>query len=338
MRLNLLYQFNEKYAPYAGVSIFSVYMNNRSMEEIYVYVLGENLSDNSVLTLERMAKEYGRKIVFLDTTRLIGKMKALDMPTYRGSYAANMRLFLDEVLEEQIDKVLYLDADTIVDADLSSLLETDMQSKTIAMALDSLGGSHKKQIGLQRGDDYYNSGVILFDLEGWRRKEYSKKIAEHVRNERNNYPAPDQDLLNLVCRNDILRLEARYNFQPPHAVFTNRQFYRIMKPGAYYDSNEIQYEEGRVSIYHCFRFIGEFPWNQDNLHPYNDIFDRYLKKSPWRAYKKEPAKPGVLIRIERILYKILPKYLFLYVFKYAHRLFLYKSNRDSLKNKINKTM
>ena len=61
------------------------------------------------------------------------------MPTYRGSYAANMRLFLDEVLDESVDKVLYLDADTIVNNQLDELIKIDLKGKTIGMVLDSLG-------------------------------------------------------------------------------------------------------------------------------------------------------------------------------------------------------
>ena len=43
MDINLLYQFNEKYAPYAGVSIYSVLLNNQKAEQMCVYILGENL-------------------------------------------------------------------------------------------------------------------------------------------------------------------------------------------------------------------------------------------------------------------------------------------------------
>ena len=44
MHMNVLYQFNEKYAPYAGVSITSLFENNKNADEICVYILGENLS------------------------------------------------------------------------------------------------------------------------------------------------------------------------------------------------------------------------------------------------------------------------------------------------------
>ncbi|MDE6845847.1 MAG: glycosyltransferase family 8 protein [Lachnospiraceae bacterium] len=338
MRLNLLYQFNEKYAPYAGVSIFSVLQNNKAFEEIHVYILGEELSEESMDRLRKMVSDFGRELSFIETEELILKMKALDMPAYRGSYAANMRLFPDEVFDESVDKFLYLDADTIVDGSLIDLLQTDMHGKTLGMILDSLGGSHKGQIGLSETDEYFNSGVILFDMSGWRKHKYSEKIEKHVAEQRNNYPAPDQDLLNVVCKNDIFRLDVTYNFQPIHSAFTGTQYFRVMRPKVYYSRKRLEEAVEKVVIYHCFRYIGEFPWHSDTLHPFTALFDKYLAESPWKDYKKEAIPLGFPIKVEKILYKVLPRSLFLPIFKMAHALFVYQSNRDTLKNKTNKLM
>lgn len=338
MRLNLLYQFNEKYAPYAGVSILSALYNNRQIAEICVYILGEGITKESKEKIEKIVSEYHRECVYIDTDNLIIKMKSMDMPTYRGSYAANMRLFLDEVLEDTLDRVLYLDADTIVAGSLSKLIKSDMEGKAIGMVLDSLGESHKKQIGLSSENDYYNSGVILFDMKLWRECEFSKKLVKHIKEKRNNYPAPDQDLLNIICKNNVKRLDLRYNFQPVHAVFSDKQYMRIMRPGKYYSEEQIWRAREHICIYHFFRFVGEFPWHKDNVHPYNDIFDFYLQMSPWKEYRKGKANAGNVLKIEKILFKVLPRSIFLYVFKLAHKLFLFKSNKDSLKNKINQWM
>lgn len=338
MRLNILYQFNEKYAPYAGVSVFSLLQNHKELEEINIYILGENLLEKSMNRLREMTSEFKRNLSFIGTKELVRKMKALDMPAYRGSYAANMRLFLDEVLDESVDRVLYLDADIIVNGNLANLIEADMQEKTIGMVLDSLGASHKKQIGLADADPYFNSGVILFDLHKWRERKYSERIARHVVEQRNNYPAPDQDLLNIVCRNDIFRLDISYNFQPIHAISSGKQYFGIMRPKVYYNREALEKQKEDIAIYHCFRFIGEFPWDKDNLHPFTEIFDEYMRQSPWRDYRKSAAELGFPIKIEKILFRILPRSVFLYVFKIAHALFLYQSNRDALKNKTNKLM
>ena len=80
-----------------------------------------------------------------------------------------MRLFLTYVLDDDVSRLLYLDADTIVDGPLDALSQLDMEGHPVAMALDSLVRIHKKRLGFSRDDYYYNSGVMLFSMEEWRK-------------------------------------------------------------------------------------------------------------------------------------------------------------------------
>lgn len=338
MEIAVLYQFNEKYAPYAGISLTSLLENNKHVEKVQIYVLGEGLSPKSVEKFQQTVKHYARTITFVETEMLIAKMKAMNMPTYRGSYAANMRLFLPEVLDKTVHRLLYLDADTIVEGELDDLFSMSMENKAIAMIQDSLVRKHKMRLGFDREEPYYNSGVILFDMDEWRKCKYSQKIVEHVQKVRANYPSPDQDLLNVVCHKEIMTLPPKYNLQPIHLAFSTRSYYKCFRGMGYYSSAEI--EEGRKKpvICHFFRFVGEFPWNSNNVHPDNERFDRYLKMSCWRDYKKNPAEVGSILKLEKVIYKIMPRSIFIYLFRFAYECFIYKANKDSLRQKINKMM
>ena len=66
MKLNILYQFNDAYAPYAGVSIFSLLENNKAAEEIDIYILEEALTEHNRKKLSELAHNYCRKIIFID--------------------------------------------------------------------------------------------------------------------------------------------------------------------------------------------------------------------------------------------------------------------------------
>lgn len=328
-RLNVLYQFNEKYAPYAGVSITSLFENNKQINQINVYILGEQLAIESVKKLGQLAKKYGRNIFFKETDTLISKMKEWGIPAYRGSYAANLRLFLPLILDENVSRILYLDADTIVSGGLTPLFNMKLEECSVAMCLDSLGGEHKKKIGLGENDYYFNSGVILFDLDRWKEKKISENIIAHIKEGNTHYPAPDQDLLNVVCKNDIALLDARYNMQPVHLAFETKYYFKNFANHGYYTQEQIESAVKNVVIYHFFRFLGEFPWNKRNLHPDNDIFDLYLEKSPWSDYEKTAAESDWMMKVEKRLYCILPKGIFLKIFSYAHRRYVEKSSEIS---------
>ena len=338
MKIDILYQFNEKYAPYAGTSITSLFENNKHFQEIRVFILGEELSQDSTQRLRVTGERYGRQIIFVDTAALIEKMQALHMPTYRGSYAANIRLFLPELLDSSINRLLYLDADTIVDGGLDELVDIAMMDCPAAMVRDSLARTHKLRLGIPKEEPYFNSGVILFDMKLWREEKCSEKIAAHIKNVRAHYPSPDQDLLNVVCRGRIMSLPPRYNFQPIHLAFSVKSYFRCFGQNGYYSAEEIRQDLKKPVIYHFFRFVGEFPWNRDNLHPDNDIFDKYLAKSAFNDYVKTVSEAGAVLRIEKLLYRLLPGGVFIYLFRAAYEWFIYKANRDSEREKINRLM
>lgn len=338
MKIDVLYQFNEKYAPYAGTSITSLFENNRHFQEIRVFILGEDLSRDSTLRLQKTAKRYGRQIVFLETDKLIEKMKELHMPAYRGSYAANIRLFLSEILDDSVNRLLYLDSDTVVDGRLDELTQISMKDDPAAMVRDSLVRFHKLRLGFSRKEPYFNSGVILFDMKRWREEKYSEKIAAHVKKVRAHYPSPDQDLLNVVCRGRIMALPPQYNFQPIHLAFSIKNYYRCFGGKGYYQPDEVVRAKEKPVIYHFFRFVGEFPWNKGNIHPDNAIFDRYLSLSDFSDYTKTLSEAGIILKIEKILYRALPGGLFIYLFRAAYEWFIFKANRDSEREKINRLM
>ena len=339
MRLNVLYQFNEKYVPYAGISMVSLMENNKVIEEICIYVLGENLTQHSQEKLTTQVQRYGRLIHFINTDSLIEKMCQLRIPKYRGSYATNMKMFVTDYLNDDIDRLLYVDSDTIICGDIRSLILEDMDNKPIAMVLDSLGARHKLAIGLDKDDSYFNGGVILYDFRKWRQNKCTERIQEYVTDIRAHYMAPDQDLLNVVLKNQIKRLGISYNLQPIHTVYTYEQYNRAFGQKVYYSKDEINTAVTNPQILHSFRYLGEFPWHKNSLHPHTSYFDKYMKLSLWKDYQKQPTElDGAVFRIERWLYKHLPRKIFLIIFKINYEIFSWKSNQDSLKQKNNKNM
>lgn len=331
--LDVLYQFNNKYAPYAGVSMMSLFESNRHFDKLTVHVFddcSDPITDENRALFAELAKIYGRTIKVYDTSHLVQLMKDEKIPTYRGSYAANMRMFFSRVLNESISRLLYMDSDTLIVNKLDELVTIDLQDNYVGMIRDSVGNSHKKDIGLGDADDYYNSGVILFDVKKWENESCEQKILDHVRNRRANYPAPDQDLLNVVLHGNIKTLNLKYNFQPHHSRFDASLFMNVFKCNPYYSINEIKAAALSPIILHCFRFIGTFPWHANNIHPYTSLWDEYLERSPWKNYQKCPAKLGIANKIQIVLYRYFPAVFYLWIFSKVHKLYLKQANKASL--------
>ena len=333
--INVIYQFNEKYVPYAGVSITSLLANNEAASAVNIYVLGEGLSEESKDLLVQTVSKYGRNILFPETKELLERFREMGMIPYRGAYSVYLRMFFSELLTGAAKTALYLDADTIVDGDLLQLINHDLSGKSIGMVLESITDDYKLMIGMNRGSEYYNSGVMLFDVDKWRQNGYCDRIADHIRNVRSSYIG-DQDFINIVCEGDICRLPVIYNYQPLHERYTPEQYFSCFGQPPYYSRSEIEKAAGNAVIYHCYRWLGDFPWNKWNLHPFNDMFDEYLDKSLWRGYVKAPSDAGSAVKVEKLLYRILPRIIFIRVFKKAHEIFLQKAEIDARNRKSNR--
>lgn len=338
MKMDVLYQFDDGYAPYGGISIYSLFCNNRHFSEIHVYVLDNQVSGQNKEKLLRMAEQFQRKITFLDTSQIVAYMEAAGIPKYRGSYSANLKMFAQSVLPAEIEKMIYIDSDTLVVGKLDGIVSLDMGDMPLAMIIDSIARGHKKHIGFTANDEYHNSGVMVFHMGNWKRKRCMERITEHVKNVRAHYLAPDQDLINVVLKDDIMTIGPEYNFQPLHRAFPLKTYYRFFSGKGYYTPAQIEKAARDPVILHFFRFIGEFPWHRDNVHPFGKEFDYYLERSPWKDYEKKTAGGSAVFKIEKWMYRNLPTGLFLFIFKINYEYFMYRANRLSLKNKNHQKM
>lgn len=312
--LNVLYTFDENYAAFAGISMYSLFENNRDIENIRVFLAAERLSDKSRQRLSDEAERFDRKVIFVDTSHLAEKIKNLGIPDYRGSSSANFRLFFDLFIPKDVQRLLYLDSDTLVVGSLSPLLTLDMGGKAVGAVRDSLTSKYKTLIGMREDEDYFNTGVLLIDVEAWRAANIPERIAAHVREARSSYANPDQDLLNIVLRGDKYILPPKYNFQPSHRAFSDKDYFSAFKQNKYYTSEELEDARHDPAILHIYRFLGDFPWHSGNLHPDTPVFDKYMKDSLWSEYKKKPSDRGLAFKIEKLLFRTLPRGLFLWLF------------------------
>ena len=96
----------------------------------------------------------------------------------------------------------------------------------------------------------------------------------------------------------------------------------------YYGSEEIKEALKDPGIIHFLRYIGESPWHEGNVHPATPYFDKYLKISPWHDMVKKPSGKGGVFKIEKSMYRLLPKALFLRIFYIVHDRMIRKSNQN----------
>lgn len=312
--LNVLYACDENYAPFAGISMNSLFENNRDIPHICVYLVEDHVSEENKEKLKKQAEEFGRELILIDASSIVEQIKKLNIPSYRGSYTTNFRMFFHTFIREDVERLLYIDCDTIVTGSLASLITLDMQGKAVAVVRDSLTTVYKTYVGMKEEDAYFNAGITFIDVVEWKRQNITEKLLNHIQNVRARYCNPDQDLLNIVLKDTKYILPPSYNFQPSHRAFSDKTYFSVYRHANYYTSEELEDARQNPKILHAYRFIGDFPWHKGNLHPDTPLFDYYMARSLWADYVKKPAGRGAIFAIEKLMYRVLPKRLFLKIF------------------------
>ena len=108
--------------------------------------------------------------------------------------------------------------------------------------------------------------------------------------------------------------------QPIYYLAKADVFVDVFKDRVYLSVEEIINEKKHATILHLLQSLGDHPWDENSIHPYKYIFEKYKNISEWKNLDKSKTKLNVLNRFERVLYKVLPRRLFLYIFKLAYYL------------------
>lgn len=285
-QMQVVYASNEGYVRHLGTSLCSLWDKNRSCPSIQVYVLSMGITKESQSMLNSLAQRYGRSLNFVALDDLRQRLGEIETGSYDVSVM--LRLFMGEVLPE-VKRVLYLDCDTIVARPLGKLWNTDLQGRVMGAVMEpTIYPKVKEMIGLGEQEPYYNSGVLLVDLERWRSERIQERVLEFWREKGEHLFASDQDVLNGVLKGRILTLPAEYNFFTNYRYFSYRTLTKRNLPYRTISREEFARAKRHPAIIH---YMGdERPWIAGNFNHYRKAYEHYLAQTPWADYPREEGK------------------------------------------------
>lgn len=123
-----------------------------------------------------------------------------------GSRATYARLFIGDIFSDH-ERVLYLDADTLLLSDTSFLEAISLPDSCHIAAcrepytptFDSHNGVlDYRQLGLPGASPYFNAGVLLIDVARWNEANVKGRALEYLRRKDVRITLFDQEALNVV--------------------------------------------------------------------------------------------------------------------------------------------
>jgi lipopolysaccharide biosynthesis glycosyltransferase len=175
------------------------------------------------------------------------------------------RLLISRLLPAALKKVIYLDADTLVLHDIERLWETPLEGHVVAAATDYLANvgaaiSNYRELGLDPDEKYFNSGVMLINVDLWRQHQVGERVLACTQRNRRYLDAQgsfhqyDQFGLNVVLYRHWKELDGRWNY-----------------------GSELQAADAFIVHYNGH---GK-PWSATCSQLYRDLFFEHLREGGW---------------------------------------------------------
>lgn len=176
---HIVYASDDRFAEILGVSLVSLFENSKNMEEITVYILDSGISKENKQKLFSVCEHYKRVGMFIPATNISEKM-SMNVKLDRGSLSQYARLFVSSNLPENLNRVLYLDCDVIVIKSVKELWNLELKGKTIGALLDAFSKYYRVNIDLKEDDIMFNSGVMLIDLNKWKKQNIEERLLNFI--------------------------------------------------------------------------------------------------------------------------------------------------------------
>ena len=220
-----------------------------------------------------------------------------------------LRLLMPHVLPAHVRRAIYLDADLTVLKDLGEMWDTD-QGGSPCLATQDIAApcinaavslftfercknhlaahtpiANYRELGIGEEGKYFNGGVLVVDLEMWRREKLAEKMLGVLRDHREHVLWWDQYALNVVLAGRWKEIDARWNQNAHIHVYPSWQQSPLSR------ENFVQLRDDPWIVHFC---SPAKPWHYFCEHPSTRDFRKYLKQTAWRDWK--PAVPEDYLR------------------------------------------
>ncbi|AIG66192.1 glycosyltransferase family 8 protein [Weissella tructae] len=266
--IDLLFTIDERYMAPLQVALVSIKENNPN-QDMRVWIVYESVSEVKIESLRTLTNKLGYD---LNVVQVDGSNWS-DAPI-EDRYPKEMyfRLLAGEILPKEITKVIYMDPDILVINSIRELWDLDMGEYMLAAAthtgvIDVTTPINKVRLDIKHG--YYNSGIMVINLEKAREIVRWADISDVIQEHGNMLLLPDQDILNYLYGKYAIEIpDEKWNYDA-------RMYTRYLT--ASLGERDIHWVMENTVVLH---FCGKpKPWDKKHDNRFTGLYLDYLKKT-----------------------------------------------------------
>ncbi len=279
--MNILVAINKKYVRQLNILLNSIgYSNNK--ENFNIYILNKNLDKDD---LENITEGLDLNRFIINDIK-IPKCEIDTFPVLEKRYPEEIyfRLYASKYLPKDIDRVLYLDADTLVINSLKKFYETDFEGNLFIAATHIKKVLHKIneiRLDIKEDEPYINTGVLLINLKELRKINVEEKVVSFIKSKGNKLLLPDQDIVTTLFGDKIKLVdELKYNL--------GERAWKLYNLNNAKNKITLRWIRNNTVIIHYYG--RNKPWNKD----YIGTLDCFYRKTLKMIRKNKPKKVLIL--------------------------------------------
>ena len=264
-RIQILTTLNENYLPRLQVLLTSMHVTQPE-DKADIWLIHSGLSDEDLSRIRCQCRLFGFGFypVMADSSAFTNAPVSTQYP--REMY---YRLLAAQFLPDHLHRILYLDPDILVINSLRPLWETDLKGNLFAAAAHTGKtelANNINQLRLGTNHNYYNSGVLLIDLERARKEIHAEELFSYVKEHAKELLLPDQDVLNAMYGRRILEIDdSIWNYDA-----RNYNNYLLRSAGVC-DMDWVM--ENTAVLHFCGRAK---PWQKGYIHRFGVLYKHYM--------------------------------------------------------------
>lgn len=257
---------DENLVEHVGVLLYSISVNTSSFVD--VYIIYDNLSYDSLDKLTQLCKKIETiKINIVKIPDNVQKeLSKISLESNKLPVSSCYRFILADLLPN-LDRIIYLDVDTLDLRDLTELWRTDLEGNFIGVVKDPLMNLDVAKRIVSERKAYFNSGMLLMDLNLFRKYNICSDLVDFAIDVAKYCEYGDQDILNYYFLDSYKLLDTRWNCGRELLEGGEKEvgivhFYGLEKPWKF----------GKASIFYINRI------HIDMIHTYKLYKYRFLQK------------------------------------------------------------
>ena len=295
--VNIVTLSDEHYVQHLSVMLVSLFENNQNHVVNVFAIIPKDMPEAILMKIRTSVKGFERNLHFCKIER--NTVDELPVFGYLTT-AAYYRYFIGEILPKDIHKVIYLDPDIIVRGDIGELWRACLGNSVVGAVPDSAMTSPElylklqRKLGLRPDAPYFNSGVLLVDLDRWRETGVGLDAFQFARDQTDRMTFTEQCGLNWALRDRWMPLPECWNLQTGMVARIRWGFMDYTR--------DAKKRARAAKIVHFT--ANSKPWHYMNNHPLKREYFTYLGLTQWKDYKYSDYSLRNVIR--KNLYRFAP--------------------------------